>query len=69
MKFTPSFVLAAVSAALLAACGGSGGDGSGGSSQPAAVAISSGNQTDVARATVSGGMTVSLAGGGANGAS
>jgi hypothetical protein len=68
MKSTPSFVLAALSAALLAGCGGSGGDDSGGTSQPTAVAINSGNQTDVARATVAGGMTVALAGGGANNA-
>jgi hypothetical protein len=65
MKSTPSFVLAALSASLLAACGGSGG-GDAGTAQSSAVVVTSGNQTDVARASVAGGMAMSLGGGGAN---
>jgi len=61
MKTTPSILLTASTLALLSACGGGGGGdsgGTGGGTGAAPVAITSGNQTSVARATVAGSFPV-----------
>jgi hypothetical protein len=61
MKIHSSFVLAPVVLALLSACGGGGdtsGSSGGGGSGPQAVAVSTTNQTSVARASVTGGLSV-----------
>ena len=59
MKFLASFFSAAATAALLSACGGSGDDSppTGGTQS---VAITAGNQSAVARATVNGGFSLAL---------
>ena len=61
MKFISTFLFAATTAAVLTACGGGGSDPEVQPNQ--SVSISSANQTDVARATLVGGMSVGAAGG------
>ena len=61
MKSTLSTLVATSTLALLGACGGGGGGDSTPTPSGAPVAITSTNQSDVARASVNGGLAVSLA--------
>ena len=62
MKSSLSILVSATALAALAACGGSGGDSS--PQQGSKVAITSANQSQVVRASVNAGLSVSLAQGG-----
>ena len=58
MKSIPSIILATVSLALLSACGGDGGGDDSSKSAPTAVAITTTNETAVARATIANGFAI-----------
>ena len=58
MKSIPSVILATVSLALLSACGGDGGGDDSSKSAPTAVAVTTTNETAVARATIANGFAI-----------